>query len=157
MARDQITRVRASWTLIVPVAETVAAGFYERLFALDPSLRPLFVSAEPAAQQRKFVQTLALVVASIDDFSRLLPAVETLGRRHVGYGVTDGHYQTVGQALLGTLERVLGAAFDHPTCEAWAAAYDILSGAMRNAVATREPDQPLVPSRQGDDRAWQPA
>src|SRR5512138_1231189 len=78
MTPDRIARVRASWTLLAPIAETAAARFYERLFELDPSLVPLFAAADPATQRRKLVQTLAMVVAGIEDFDRLLPAVEAL-------------------------------------------------------------------------------
>lgn len=140
MTQDQIDRVRASWRLVVPVAETVAAQFYERLFALDPALRPLFAHVDPVTQQRKLLQTLAIVVAGVDDFSQLLPAVEALGRRHVGYGVVEAQYATVRQALLWTLERGLGDVFDGDTRCAWAAAYDVLATAMLDAAAT----QPLV-------------
>ena len=131
---DQIDRVRASWSLVVPVAETVAARFYQRLFEVDPSLRALFGHTDPASQQRKLVQTLAVVVAGVDDLDRLLPAVEALGRRHAGYGVSASHYDTVGDALVWTLARGLGDAFDADTRAAWTAAYALLAQAMKEAM-----------------------
>jgi len=159
MTPDQIARVRASWTLVVPVADTVAARFYERLFALDPTLRPLFVHTDPASQRRKLVQTLAVVVAAIDDLSRLLPAVEALGRRHTAYGVTDAHYATVGEALLWTLERGLGDTFDDATRGAWAAAYGLLATAMQRAAvpAPCRPEHPRTAARGAVDARRQPA
>jgi hemoglobin-like flavoprotein len=142
MTPDQIERVRASWTLIVPIAETVAARFYERLFELDPALRPLFNHVDPQTQRRKLVQTLAIVVAGVDNLWRLLPAIEALGRRHVDYGVRDADYATVGKALLSTFEQGLGDAFDEATRDAWTAAYELLSTAMLRAAATME--QPMA-------------
>ncbi len=39
------------------------------------------------------------------------PHLEEVGRRHVGYGVRDAHYATVGNALLWTLEHGPHEAF----------------------------------------------
>ena len=130
MTPDQIFRVRASWTLLVPVAETVAGRFYERLFELDPSLKPLFAASDPSSQRRKLMQTLAMIVAAIDDLERVVPAAEALGRRHEGYGVRPDHYATVGEALLWTLQRALGDAFDDATRCAWTEAFAAITLAM---------------------------
>ena len=135
MTSDRIARVRASWALVVPIAESAAAHFYERLFALDPALRPLFDGADLTAQRRKLMQSLAVVVAGLGDLPRLLPAVEALGRRHVGYGVADAHYDTVGAALVATLASALGDAFDDETRGAWLEAYALLADAMRRGAA----------------------
>ena len=145
MTPDQILRLRASWALVVPVAEAVAARFYERLFTLDPALRPLFAHADPAAQRRKLVQTFAVVVAGLEDLGRLLPAVEALGRRHATYGVTAAHYETVREAFLWTLAQGLGDGFDGATRAAWATAYDLLAAAMQRAAGC--PDEPVAVAR----------
>jgi hemoglobin-like flavoprotein len=62
--------------------------------------------------------------------------VEALGRRHVGYGVRDEHYSTVGEALIWTLAQGLGDAFTSEVREAWAAAYSWLAFTMQRAAAT---------------------
>lgn len=54
------------------------------------------------------------------------PPIADLGKRHPGYGVTDTHYDSVGAALLWTLEQGLG--------EAWTAAYALLAGVMRDVA-----------------------
>jgi hemoglobin-like flavoprotein len=138
MTPDQIARVRATWALVVPIAETAAAWFYDRLFTLDPSLRPLFAHGDLVAQRRKLMQTFAVVAAKLDDLPQLLPAVEALGRRHAGYGVRDEHYATVRDALLWTLAQGLGDAFDDEARAAWAAAYALLAETMRRAAADGE-------------------
>jgi nitric oxide dioxygenase len=133
MTRDQIDRVQATWALLTPVADMVAAQFYERLFELDPSLRVLFVRIDADVQRRKFANTLAVVVAGLGQFANLLPAIDALARRHTASGVADRHYATVGRALLETIGCVLGADFDDRTREAWARAYAQLAGAMMAA------------------------
>jgi hemoglobin-like flavoprotein len=52
------------------------------------------------------------------------------GRRHVGYGVRDGHYEAVGKALLWTFETTLKGAFTSEVREAWVAAYSWLAFTM---------------------------
>ena len=69
----------------------------------------------------------------------MLPAVQDLGRRHVGYGVNNAHYDTVGSALLWTLEQGLGAEFTANVKQSWAEAYTALAGVMKAAAATEQP------------------
>ena len=64
----------------------------------------------------------------------LLPTAQALARRHVGYGVRAAHYDSVGMALLWTLEQGLGPAFTAELRTAWAAAYETLAGAMKQAA-----------------------
>jgi hemoglobin-like flavoprotein len=131
--RQQVL-IRESWAKVAPMAETAATIFYDRLFELDPSLVRLFARTEMAAQRRNLMQTLAVVVASIDRLESIVPAVEALGRRHAGYGVMAAHFETVGEALLDTLASGLGEAFTADTREAWATAYGILAGVMQSAA-----------------------
>ncbi|MDP3896546.1 MAG: hemin receptor, partial [Mesorhizobium sp.] len=65
----------------------------------------------------------------------ILPAVRALAQRHVGYGVKDKHYATVGAALLRTLSDGLGDAFTSEVRAAWQAAYALLSSVMIAAAA----------------------
>ena len=50
------------------------------------------------------------------------------------YGVADRHYDTVGEALLWTLEMGLGRAFTPEVKEAWTAVYGLLATTMREAA-----------------------
>jgi nitric oxide dioxygenase len=86
------------------------------------------------------MQTLTVVVKSLDRLDQLVPAVQALGRRHAGYGVREAHYATVGAALLWTLEQGLGEAFTPAVREAWTTAYGTLASVMIEAgnVATED-------------------
>jgi hemoglobin-like flavoprotein len=131
----QQTLIRESWAQVAPIADAAATIFYDRLFELDPSLRRLFSRTDMAGQRRNLMQTLAVVVASIDRLESIVPAVEALGRRHAGYGVEAAHFETVGQALLDTLAVGLGEDFTAEVRDAWATAYGILAGVMQSAAA----------------------
>jgi hemoglobin-like flavoprotein len=122
--------IRSTWSQVAPIADTAATLFYERLFELDPALRRLFSRTDMEAQRKNLMQTLTVVVKSIDNLTPLIPAVEALGRRHAGYGVQAKHYATVGQALLDTLQAGLGEAFTRDAREAWGDAYELLAGVM---------------------------
>lgn len=132
MTSEQINLVQASFKMIEPQAEEAAALFYDRLFEIDPRLQPLF-KGDIREQGRKLMQMLGLAVKTLGRIEELVLALRTLGARHAGYGVEDRHYETVGSALLWTLEKGLGAAFTAETKEAWTVAYGLLAQTMKDA------------------------
>lgn len=137
MTPHQISLVQSSWAQIKPISAQAAELFYGRLFELDPSLKPLF-KGDMTEQGKKLMATLNLAVTSLTKLETILPAVQDLGRRHVSYGVPDESYQTVGQALLWTLERGLGDDFTAEVKEAWTITYTTLSQVMLDAAHETE-------------------
>jgi hemoglobin-like flavoprotein len=138
MTPTQIDLIRASWTAVEPIADTAAGLFYGRLFELDPALERLFRRTDMAAQRKVLMQTLTVVVKSLDRLDQIVPAVQALGRRHAGYGVREEHYGTVGAALLWTLEQGLGDGFTDPVRAAWTEAYGTLATVMIEAARSEE-------------------
>src|SRR3954451_17096865 len=106
----QKTLVQDSFVAIAPIADDAAVLFYQRLFELDPALERMF-RGNMAEQRKKLMQMLTAAVKGLDRLDQLVPAVQSLGRRHAGYGVMESHYETVGAALLWTLEMGLGRGF----------------------------------------------
>jgi hemoglobin-like flavoprotein len=133
VTNTQKVLVQESFAAVMPIADDAAALFYRRLFELDPSLERMF-RGDMTEQRRKLVHMLTAAVKGLDRLDQLVPVVEELGRRHVGYGVADAHYDTVGAALLWTLEKGLGNAFTPETKDAWIAVYGLLAGTMKNAA-----------------------
>jgi hemoglobin-like flavoprotein len=128
--------VKSTWKMIAPMADEVARRFYERLFEIDTSAQALFKSSDLPEQRRKLVQALSLVVQGIDDLSTLAPVVADLGRRHAQLGVTESQYESVGVALLWTFEQSLGSRWTKEASRAWASAYAVLAGVMKEAAAS---------------------
>lgn len=126
--------VQSTFALVVPISETAAGIFYTKLFELDPALKPLF-KGDIKEQGAKLMTMLAAAVKGLDDLGGLVPVVQDLGKRHVGYGVTDAHYDTVGAALLYTLETGLGEAWNDDVKGAWVAVYTVLADTMKAAAA----------------------
>lgn len=102
-------------------------------FELDPSLAPLF-KGDIGAQGKKLMQVLGYAVGKLDALDELVPALAALGRKHVGYGVRERHYATVGAALLWTLAQGLGAAFTPEVEAAWTTVYGVLASTMKAAA-----------------------
>lgn len=80
------------------------------------------------------MQLLTFAVASLEDPRALQPALESLGRRHVHYGVEEYQYDLVGTALLSTLENILGTSFSPELREAWQAVYTQMADVMKEAA-----------------------
>ena len=133
VTNTQKVLVQESFAAVVPIADDAAALFYRRLFELDPSLQQMF-RGDMTEQRRKLMQMLTAAVKGLDRLDQLVPVVEDLGRRHVKYGVADKHYDTVGAALLWTLEKGLGNAFTPEVKGAWIEVYGLLAGTMKNAA-----------------------
>jgi hemoglobin-like flavoprotein len=133
MKPAQVKLVQQSFEQVAPIADAAAAMFYERLFTLDPSVRALF-TGDMKKQGQMLMQTIGLAVKSLDQPEKILSAVQNLGRRHASYGVRDSHYDTVGSALLWTLEQGLGAGFTPPVRAAWTETYLLLANVMKEAA-----------------------
>ena len=134
MSPENKTLVKSTWAMVVPIADVAATLFYDRLFTLDASLQPLFGNTDMAEQRRKLMQALAAVVNGLDNLEPLIPVLENLGRSHSRYGVKDAHYETVGAALLWTLEQGLGEAWTPAAKAAWTQAYGTVANIMRSAA-----------------------
>ena len=137
MTPEQTKLVQTSFAHVVPIADTAANLFYDKLFEIDPSLRRLF-SDDMADQKKKLVAMLATAVNNLHQWDTVSPAVKQLGQRHVGYGAKPEDYDKVGQALIGTLEAGLGDAFTPPVREAWTACYTTIAADMLEAAETSE-------------------
>ncbi|MEQ8289055.1 MAG: globin family protein [Gammaproteobacteria bacterium] len=132
MTPKQIELVSGTWEMVLPISDQAAAMFYARLFEIAPEVKPLF-SGDMEAQGKKLMQMINTAVDNIEDVEKIIPALEDLGKRHVGYGVTDEHYAQVAEALLWTLEQGLGDAFTEDVKQAWTETYMTLAGVMIEA------------------------
>ncbi|QSP94065.1 hemin receptor [Marinobacter salinisoli] len=133
MNAQQITLVQDSFAKVVPIADQAAAMFYSKLFEMDPELKPLF-KGDMKEQGQKLMKMIGMAVNSLGRLDEIVPAVQQLGVRHAGYGVKDSDYDTVGGALLWTLEQGLGENFT-PDCKAaWTETYTVLATTMKDAT-----------------------
>ncbi len=145
MQPQHIDIVRESWKHVVPIADLAADIFYDRLFEIDPDIRDLFSDTDLPAQKARLVQALAATVPKLGTADAVLHDLAAMGRRHAGYGVEPGHYRSVGEALLWTLEKGLGDRWNAEMCAAWTAAYALVAGQMQRGATTTGPTKQVHP------------
>lgn len=129
----EVELVQQSWAKVSPIADQAADLFYGRLFELDPSLRSMFPD-DMSEQKKKLMTMIGVAVGGLTKLEEIVPAVQSLGKRHTGYGVKDEHYDTVGSALVWTLGQGLGEEFSPDVESAWIKVYTLLADTMKNAA-----------------------
>jgi hemoglobin-like flavoprotein len=134
MHPSDVALVQSTWEQVLPIADTAAQLFYGRLFEIDPALRAMFAHTDMAEQRKKLMQIITVAVRGLERIGELVPAIEAMGRRHSDYGVTTSHYDTVGAALLWTLEQGLGSAFTPEVRAAWTETYATLAAVMQRGA-----------------------
>lgn len=133
MNPQSVTLVQQSWAKVAPIAPQAAELFYNNLFTADPTLKALF-KADMPEQGKKLMQMIGAAVGKLTDLATLVPILQNLGKRHVGYGVRDSDYPVVGAALLKTLEQGLGPAFTPEVKAAWTEVYGVMHQVMSEAA-----------------------
>lgn len=133
MENKIIQNVQNSFQSVLPISAQAAAIFYSKLFEKDPSLQPLF-KGDMKEQGKKLMMMLSMAVNSLTNKPSLVPVLENLGKRHLAYGVSDEMYDTVGTALIETLETGLGESFTEDIKSSWVAVYTQIASIMKNAA-----------------------
>ncbi len=134
LTAEQKHRLRKTFAAVERQSHVAALVFYQRLFELDPALRPLF-KTDIELQAEKLIDMLSASLSLLERPGELSAVLEDLGARHVAYGVKTEHYATVGTALLAMLEYVLDRDFDAETRLAWTDLYAVISGTMLRGAA----------------------
>ena len=125
--------VRTTFARLAVMPEVAGALFYERLFAANPSFRPLFKN-DMRIQGVKLMAMLAMVVYNLPKPDQISTVIRDLAVRHAEYGVKLADYDALREALLWILEQALGEDLTPAVREAWTVCYDELAGEMKRAV-----------------------
>jgi hemoglobin-like flavoprotein len=124
-----VQAVQRSFEMILPMADTFAAMFYDRFFTAEPAARPLFKS-DMTVQREKVMEMLSLAVHNLDSSASLQQELHDLGGRHVGYRVETHHYEIMNQAILDALGDCLGEQFTDEMKLGWEKALVSLTETM---------------------------
>ncbi len=134
LTAEQKHRLRKTFALVERQSHVAALVFYQRLFELDPMLRPLF-KTDIEIQAAKLMDMLASALSLLEKSEELTETLEELGARHVAYGVKPEHYATVGEALLSMLAAVVGKDFNAEARKAWTDLYGFIAETMLRGAA----------------------
>ncbi len=83
MTPNEIELIRKSFAKVAPIADAAAAIFYEKLFAYDPSVRPMF-KGDISEQGKKLISVLATVVQNLDKLETIEGAVAVWDTQDAG-------------------------------------------------------------------------
>ena len=131
MTPYQINLIKSSFAKVYFTRDESARIFYDRLFAIDPEVRPLFKN-NLASQGKKLMDTLALAVTATSHPQSLPLLLEDTAKRHLEYGATAVDYESVGAALLWMLEQQLGNDFTPAVRGAWTELYERMATTMQH-------------------------
>ena len=122
--------LETSFDLVAPRGDELVEMFYVRLFAAAPAAKELFAGTDLPRQRTVLLRTLVLLRKALRDLDAIVPALRSLGARHVAYGVRPDHYPVVADALIAAMAEVAGAAWQPRYERAWSGALEVVSGVM---------------------------
>jgi hemoglobin-like flavoprotein len=134
MTPEDILLVQATFDVLLPISTAVAERFYQRLFAVAPTVRSRF----PADMRGQYDMLMAVINTAVHGLwqpDALVPILQQLGRRHVAYGTHTADYDLVGEVLLHTLRHYLGTQFTAEVEAAWLTAYTFIAITMQAGAA----------------------
>jgi hemoglobin-like flavoprotein len=135
MALD-VEVLEESFDLVAPKGDELVKRFYERLFETAPAVQPLFEKVDMERQRQALLNMLLVLRESLHDLEDVVPDLQELGGRHVGYGAQPEHYPVVGSVLLATMAEIGGDAWKPEYTAAWQEAYGVVQEVMLSGAAT---------------------
>jgi nitric oxide dioxygenase len=128
LSADTIARVKATVPALAEHGEKITLAMYARLFQ-DAHIKALFNHANQSsgAQPKALAGAVLAYARNIDNLGAVLPVVERIAHKHVGYHILAEHYPFVADALLGAIKEVLGDAATDEILAAWGEAYWFLA------------------------------
>ena len=130
-----VDALETSFDLVAPRGDELMDVFYARLFEAAPAVKPLFAHTDLRKQKIMLLRVLGLLRRSLRDLDPIVPILHDLGARHVAYGAQPEHYPVVGGVLIASMAEVAGDAWRPEYERAWAAAFDVVAGAMLDGAA----------------------
>lgn len=133
--------VQKSFACAAADPDAMVGYLFARLFAANPSMRPLFPLAMSELRGAVFAE-LAAIVDHLGEAGAGGPELARLGRAHRKYGVADRHYAPFFAALRTAVQRFSGAEWTGDTDRAWRDFARYADALMRAAAAADTKDHP---------------
>lgn len=128
-----IAIVKATVPALAEHGTAITTAMYARLFK-DEHIKALFNHAnqgESGAQVHALAAAIVAYAQNIENLGALVPVVERIAYKHVGYHILPGHYPFVANALLAAIKEVLGDAATDEILAAWGEAYWFLANILK--------------------------
>lgn len=128
-----IAIVKATVPALAEHGTAITTTMYARLFQ-DEHIKALFNHAnqgESGAQVHALAAAIVAYAQNIENLGALVPVVERIAYKHVGYHILPEHYPFVANALLAAIKEVLGDAATDEVLAAWGEAYWFLANILK--------------------------
>jgi hemoglobin-like flavoprotein len=129
MNQNDIQLIKSSWGWILIRRDKAADLFYDKLFQVAPSVRPLFPK-DMTLQKQKLIDSISVVVNNLNKVEDVKETLMELGKRHRKYGAVTAHYAVVADVLIATLQEGMGDRFTQEAKVAWQKALNIINSVM---------------------------
>jgi nitric oxide dioxygenase len=98
-------------------------------------VKPLFADVDMERQRQALLNMLLVLRESLHDLDDVVPDLEALGARHVGYGAPPEHYPVVGEVLIESMAEIAGPAWKAEYTAAWQEAYGVVQSVVLAGAA----------------------
>ncbi len=143
MDNATIKRLESSFKLLAPRGEELVDQFYARLFAENPSVRPMFPESL-ADQKKKFLAGLVLVFENIRNPEKLAEPLKKLGGRHEWYGTKVEHYPVIRDVLIYVMSEMAGNQENDQLTEDWTTALNLVASIMAKGQKEAQNDSSMA-------------
>lgn len=132
--------IRESFEQAKPIADQVADKFYEFLWGDYPVSKTLFESSNMKKQKKALIGSLVYIVDHVDQPDKLVPYLQKMGERHLGYGTQAEHYEWVGNSLIKTFAHFFGENWTAELEQEWTNAYIFIADTMQEGATNSIPE-----------------
>jgi len=132
-----IELVKSTVPALATRGSDITTAMYGKLFQ-DDHIRALFNHSnqgESGSQVHALSAALIAYAKNIDNLDALVPVVERIAHKHIGYHILPEHYEYVARALLAAIEEVLTPDISQEVLAAWGEAYWFLADILINREA----------------------
>ena len=150
LSEQTVAIVKSTAPVLQEHGETLTRHFYERMFRVNPEVKPFFNHSNQGegSQQRALAGAIAAYAANIDNLDVLGGAVELIAQKHASLQIKPDHYPIVGENLLASIKEVLGEAATDDVIAAWAEAYQFLADILQGR------ESQIYASQTGKSGGW---
>lgn len=134
---DQIELMRESFQRLQSFSEPASRRLYQRLFEIEPRLRPMFPDDLTSLRMR-FMSALAIMLYHGEAPEAVYPYLRRLALVHIAHGVQPDHFRPMGQALIDTMREMLGERFPKGAETAWEEAYAFMAREMMRSMKAQD-------------------
>lgn len=138
MKPKQRMLLQLTYTQISSKTDQVAEQLHRRLVRLDPQLRVALAGSDLKPLGRRLIHLMGLAVRPQETEDGVAESARSLGVDYAEAGLGEVHFDTVGEALLWTVEQTLEEGLSRDERLAWTRIYQQLTGWMKEGAKGAE-------------------